>query len=345
MSNGSDGGETRTNFKALLVIALVGLTALSAVAVFIANQMRPKAPVGNPPISLWAGLSIDHPTSLLLARSGESVSTTGVISACDPGFDYCLHVPSSANAGTNFMSAGIRVNERPDIAARLSCLASQPDGFSTLQPAVRDSPTYATSRFGDVGQGAAGSVSHGELRRIFVPGRDSDPGSCVEFELRVAHSQFSNHPAGSIQEFSAADVTSVTSALQDALARVRLADGERVAWPSKDSSSMEAFIRVDSLSGVARVTSPIRLEGVATGAWFFEGSFPLYLESADGELIAESYATAKGEWMTEELVPFSGEISFSVSELQRATLVLLRDNPSDLPQHDAALRFEIELLP
>lgn len=354
MSNGSEKegpndaesrGETSNNFRALLVIALVGLPAIALVAVFIANQLRPKNQAANPAITIPAvGLTIDHPPTLLLARSGETVEAAGVIPACDPGFDYCLYVPGGTHSGTNFVSAGLRVTLRPEISSRLSCLAAQPDGFSGLQPAVRDSERHATSRFGDVGQGAAGSISHGELRRLYLPGQDGG-GTCTEFELRVAHSQFANHPAGSITEFGADEVTQVMSSLEDVLAGVRLADGERVAWPTKGSSSMEAFIRVDSLAQVGRVSSPIRVEGVATGAWFFEGSFPLRLETAAGEHVADGFATAKSDWMTTELVPFLGEIAYQVAELTRATLVLERDNPSDLPEHDASLRIELELLP
>ena len=64
----------------------------------------------------------------------------------------------------------------------------------------------------------------------------------------------------------------------------------------------------------------------------------------DGRIIAESFAQAQGEWMTEEYVPFEGKLVFNVPpdagpQSLLGTLILRKDNPSGLPEHDDA--FEI----
>ena len=81
--------------------------------------------------------------------------------------------------------------------------------------------------------------------------------------------------------------------------------------------------------------------GKARGKWFFEASFPLELQDKDGKTIANSYAQAEGEWMTENFVPFKGTIKAPDSYIGGATLILHKDNASGLPEHDASISFPI----
>ena len=81
--------------------------------------------------------------------------------------------------------------------------------------------------------------------------------------------------------------------------------------------------------------------GKARGNWFFEASFPFDLRDPSGKIIAQSYAQAEGEWMTTEFVPFKGEIKVPISYIGPAILVLMKDNPSGLPEHDASISFPI----
>jgi|SRR3989344_4257401 len=81
--------------------------------------------------------------------------------------------------------------------------------------------------------------------------------------------------------------------------------------------------------------------GKARGTWFFEASFPLELRDKNGKLIANGYAQAEGEWMTENFVPFKGEIKAPESYIGPAILVLKKDNASGLPEHDASISFPI----
>ncbi|HLD21068.1 MAG TPA: Gmad2 immunoglobulin-like domain-containing protein [Patescibacteria group bacterium] len=104
------------------------------------------------------------------------------------------------------------------------------------------------------------------------------------------------------------------------------------------------------------VTSPLTITGEAPGLWYFEATFPVTLVNWDGLIIAEGYATAQGEWMTEDYVPFTATLEFTdvlpltegiedLSQVQefmkKGALILRRDNPSGLPQNDDAVEFSI----
>ncbi len=84
--------------------------------------------------------------------------------------------------------------------------------------------------------------------------------------------------------------------------------------------------------------------GKARGNWYFEASFPITVRDKDGKTLAQTYATAQGEWMTSEFVPFKSEpIKIPESYIGPATLVLHKDNASGLPEHDASISFPITI--
>jgi len=94
------------------------------------------------------------------------------------------------------------------------------------------------------------------------------------------------------------------------------------------------------------ISSPVEIEGEARGVWYFEATFPVILTDWDGKIIAESYAIADGDWMTEDFVPFSANLEFespvfeNASEnhfSRRGALILQKSNASGLPEHDDAL--------
>ena len=105
-------------------------------------------------------------------------------------------------------------------------------------------------------------------------------------------------------------------------------------------NSKRDLIVLDTPLPQAHVTSPLSISGKARGTWFFEGSFPIILTDWDGKIIAEGYATAKTDWMTEEFVPFTATLEFTTTS-DRGTLILQKDNPSGLPEHDDALEIPV----
>ena len=81
--------------------------------------------------------------------------------------------------------------------------------------------------------------------------------------------------------------------------------------------------------------------GKARGTWFFEASFPIELLDKDGKRLAIAIAQAQEEWMTENFVPFKADIKVIKNYIGSATLILHKDNPSGLPEHDASASFPI----
>ncbi|MCF7830976.1 Gmad2 immunoglobulin-like domain-containing protein [Candidatus Gracilibacteria bacterium] len=95
----------------------------------------------------------------------------------------------------------------------------------------------------------------------------------------------------------------------------------------------------------ATISSPLQVKGQAPGNWFFEATAPLVVVDWDGKIIGEHYITAQGDWMTTDLVPFSGEVSFEIPEdipYRNGALILQRHNASGLPKHDAAVEIPIQ---
>jgi hypothetical protein len=96
-------------------------------------------------------------------------------------------------------------------------------------------------------------------------------------------------------------------------------------------------IAVDLPARGAVVASPLEVRGRARGTWFFEGDFPLVLSDGHGNIVAHGFATAQGEWMTTEFVPFSAMLRFESPEPGPGRLILKKDNPSDRRELDDAL--------
>lgn len=81
--------------------------------------------------------------------------------------------------------------------------------------------------------------------------------------------------------------------------------------------------------------------GQAKGAWFFEADFPIRVLDKEGEEIAVGIAQTKSDWMTEDFVSFKAEVKIPESYTGPATLVLEKDNPSDLRELDGSVSFPI----
>lgn len=99
----------------------------------------------------------------------------------------------------------------------------------------------------------------------------------------------------------------------------------------------EDMIRIDTPRPNTTVQSPLQISGVARGNWYFEASFPVRIEDANGNVLGQVPAQAVGEWMTTEFVPFNTTLTFTQPTTATGTLILQKDNASGLPEHDDAL--------
>jgi hypothetical protein len=91
------------------------------------------------------------------------------------------------------------------------------------------------------------------------------------------------------------------------------------------------------------IQSPYTVSGKALGNWFFEATFPVKLVNESGEILSQTYAEAKEDWMTESFVPFEAVLDFNVLSDQKAILVLRKNNPSGLPENDFEISIPVNL--
>ncbi len=99
---------------------------------------------------------------------------------------------------------------------------------------------------------------------------------------------------------------------------------------------------VDSPTKEQVVTSPLKITGKAAG-WYFEASFPVELQDKNGNVIAQGPAQAQGDWMTAAYVPFEATLTFTKpADGETGTLILRKDNPSGLPEHDDFVKIPVK---
>lgn len=125
-------------------------------------------------------------------------------------------------------------------------------------------------------------------------------------------------------------------------------DGDFGSDPNYTEPGYSDLIRVEKPKEGQSISSPLVVEGVARGQWYFEATFPIILVDWDGKIVAESYAEAQSDWMTENFVPYKGVINFESPYkkgdpdfMKRGVIILQKSNPSGLPQNDAATEIPV----
>jgi hypothetical protein len=129
----------------------------------------------------------------------------------------------------------------------------------------------------------------------------------------------------------------------EALGHSQTGEAEPVA---SEMAEIPDLIRLERPLVGEAITSPLQIRGEARGNWYFEATFPVVLTDWDGRIIAETFATAQGGWMTTDFVPFTATVEFTLPEESRVSprgaLILQKSNPSGLAEHDRALELPIE---
>lgn len=108
--------------------------------------------------------------------------------------------------------------------------------------------------------------------------------------------------------------------------------------------SKKDLIVVETPLRDATVTTPLTITGKARGYWYFEASFPVIVTDWDGKIIGQGIAQAQGDWMTEDFVPFTATVEFTVptdTPYRRGFIIFKKDNPSGLPENDGALEIPV----
>ena len=82
----------------------------------------------------------------------------------------------------------------------------------------------------------------------------------------------------------------------------------------------------------ATVSHSFEIAGVAPNQWFYEAVFPIQVRDSDDNLVGTSQGKAQGDWTQPGLVTFTSQMTIDASYEGPANLILLKDNPSGLPQ-------------
>jgi Immunoglobulin-like domain of bacterial spore germination len=117
---------------------------------------------------------------------------------------------------------------------------------------------------------------------------------------------------------------------------------EEVTPPITYVNTSVDYIVVDLPFPGAVTGKEFKVTGKARG-FYFEASFPVEVLDKDGKRIFIGPAQAQGDWMTDSFVPFEITVKVPDTYIGSATLVLHKDNPSDMREYDASMSFPITI--
>ena len=83
----------------------------------------------------------------------------------------------------------------------------------------------------------------------------------------------------------------------------------------------------------ATVAHTFTITGFAPSAWYFEAVFPIQVRDSDDNLIGTAQGRAQTDWTQPGPIAFKAQITIDASFHGQATLILLKDNPSGLPEN------------
>src|SRR3989338_8146655 len=126
------------------------------------------------------------------------------------------------------------------------------------------------------------------------------------------------------------------------LACVLFAMPARVEAPTATSTQpLYASVVVTSPKANSTVGNIFVVSGSAPGPWYFEASFPIKIVDKGNNFIGQGIAQAQGEWVTTDLVTFTATVTLDGTYSGPATVVLLRDNPSGMPENDDSVSIPV----
>ncbi len=87
---------------------------------------------------------------------------------------------------------------------------------------------------------------------------------------------------------------------------------------------------------------PQTISGQAHGSWYFEGEFGYQLQDQNGNVLSESFLLAQEDWMQDDLVAFSGEITSALPpETTKGKIIFQNANPSGLPENSKSFEYTV----
>ena len=116
--------------------------------------------------------------------------------------------------------------------------------------------------------------------------------------------------------------------------------------PKKEYPNKKDLISVNNLYSGDTISSPLIIKGKAVGNWFFEATAPVEIVNYNGDIIGNGYIQVDEgyDWMTTEMVPFTGTIAFNFDNFgmyKNGKIILKKSNPSGEVKFDDSLEINI----
>jgi hypothetical protein len=130
------------------------------------------------------------------------------------------------------------------------------------------------------------------------------------------------------------NATTAVSSSSHATTSIRsTASGQVSTNTSSSTVPLSARVTVLFPKSGAVVGRTFAIAGSAPGGWYFESSFPIQVRDRDDNVIGRGIGKAQTDWMVDTLVAFKSSITLTNTYVGPANLILLRDNPSGLPEN------------
>lgn len=134
------------------------------------------------------------------------------------------------------------------------------------------------------------------------------------------------------------DCAKVYPVMESYPAQCKTEDGKTFTQDIGNELSKLDLVTIDSPRPNVGITSPLVVTGRARGGWYFEGSFGVELQDANGKTIVMVPAQATSDWMTANFVPYTATLTFPAQQKgTKGKLILHKDNPSGIPAKDDSL--------
>ncbi len=162
-----------------------------------------------------------------------------------------------------------------------------------------------------------------------------------KFQTKLEQEQFTIKETSGIKENGKIEISSSTNFINEERCNglIRWKQSDSVFYclkPTKDE------ILINSPKENEKIKSPLKIEGKAKGNWFFEAQFTAELYDANDNILGRTILKSKGNWMTENFVPFEGELKFSKPATSFGKLRFLSDNPSGIPEKQKIFEMPVQ---
>lgn len=107
------------------------------------------------------------------------------------------------------------------------------------------------------------------------------------------------------------------------------------------SAPLSASVHIDTPASNAVVGTTFIVTGAAPSGWYFEAVFPISVRDNADNVIGHGQAQALSDWTQPGQIRFAATTTIDTVYHGPATLILLKDNPSGLPENDDSVSMPI----